>query len=704
MFEFIYKERIKFLSLFFFYISSFATLAFSQSISISKNSYGTPGLIDMPIAASFNDGELSFSSSNFGTEVRNTLSFQALPRVNGSFRYSGLGDKKEGFFYKSGYTTWDRSFDLRIDVRKETNLFPSLTLGFLDFIGTGIYSSEYLVTTKTFGKKIRGTLGLGWGRLGTANVVSKNGSRSGSSGGSGLSLGGTLKTGHYFQGNVGAFGGIEVMPVGENLKLNLEVSSDDYSASYYTKRAKSDVNLGASYEINKNFSFSSYYLRGRELGLQMNISINPESTSSGDFLEKMPEPFYSIPIKFEKGDISYVDKLKKELKKLKIKVKATKEEKNEFIVIIENYHYSSNIKAIGRTLRALSKFVPLSMTKLSIIITRFDIPISKVTVNRHELAFIVDAPNAELISSKIININDSKPYIFDAKKIKNNSYSDFSITPFYRLHLFDPDKPFYYDLGPDLNLNINPRSGLYLSGKLEYSYLSNFDEIWRGPKGTLPYVRSDLRNYLTEKGPRLRDLKAESFFKMSDKIYGRFSMGYFEPMYAGISAEILRSSIDSKLSFGAELNYIKAREYKQRLGFRDLKGLSKLNGHLSANWDTEYKNYIAKLDVGKYLAGDKGGTFTLMRKWTNGWNVGGFFTLTDATFEEYGEGSFDKGFFIRVPFHPIVPYDTRYGITELIRPIQGDGGARVHVDNRLFDVLLDHSRNFNKKSWATLWR
>jgi hypothetical protein len=57
--------------------------------------------------------------------------------------------------------------------------------------------------------------------------------------------------------------------------------------------------------------------------------------------------------------------------------------------------------------------------------------------------------------------------------------------------------------------------------------------------------------------------------------------------------------------------------------------------------------------------------------------VGGFFTLTDVPFEEFGEGSFDKGLFFRVPFNSLLPGNTRGSYQTIIRTIQRDGGARL---------------------------
>ena len=168
--------NFKFFPGFFYNLITFASS--SKDFKTSINTYGVPGIIDMPTAGSFSDGELGFTYSKHGPNLRNTFTFQALPRVTGAFRYSGVGDRNQ-IFINSGYTNWDRSFDLRIDILKENNYLPDLTIGLQDFIGTGMYSSEYLVASKTFLDKLRLTAGLGWGRLSSNSdrVISSTGDR-----------------------------------------------------------------------------------------------------------------------------------------------------------------------------------------------------------------------------------------------------------------------------------------------------------------------------------------------------------------------------------------------------------------------------------------------------------------------------------------------------------------------------------------------
>jgi len=66
-------------------------------------------------------------------------------------------------------TLWDRSFDLRYRLVDEGKYRPALAVGLQDFIGTGVYSGEYLVASKTLTPALTVTGGIGWGRYGSHN-------------------------------------------------------------------------------------------------------------------------------------------------------------------------------------------------------------------------------------------------------------------------------------------------------------------------------------------------------------------------------------------------------------------------------------------------------------------------------------------------------------------------------------------------------
>ena len=104
------------------------------------------------------------------------------------------------------------------------------------------------------------------------------------------------------------------------------------------------------------------------------------------------------------------------------------------------------------------------------------------------------------------------------------------------------------------------------------------------------------------------------------------------------------------------------------------------------------------------MAGDIGQTITLSRNFSNGWKVGGFFTLTDVSFKQWGEGSFDKGIFFQIPLNPIIPNETRSYVQDGFKPLMGDGGQRVDVQGRIYNLISDKSKTRLVKTWPKLWR
>ena len=170
-------------------------------------------------------------------------------------------------------------------------------------------------------------------------------------------------------------------------------------------------------------------------------------------------------------------------------------------------------------------------------------------------------------------------------------------------------------------------------------------------------------------------------------------------MFGGVSGEMLWKPVNSRLALGVEVNYVRQRDFDQRFGFQDY---DVVTGHVSAYYELG-GGYIGQVDVGQYLAGDKGATFTLSREFENGWRVGGFFTLTDVTAEEFGEGSFDKGINLTIPLGWFLGQPSRQRISTTIRPVQRDGGARLNVPGRLFEQVREGHRESLSESWARVW-
>lgn len=200
--------------------------------------FGTPSLIDMPTAESAPDAELAATVSHFEGTTRTTLSFQITPRLSGSFRYTAIdGLLVPSYNVDSNYnplvplpagvnpdTYYDRSFDLRYRVLDEGRYRPAVAIGLQDFIGTGLYSGEYVVATKSLTPRLKVTAGLGWGRLGSYGAIGTLGNRPQNV----IGEGGVPTFDRWFRGDVAPFGGI-AWAATDRLTLKAEYSSDAYT-------------------------------------------------------------------------------------------------------------------------------------------------------------------------------------------------------------------------------------------------------------------------------------------------------------------------------------------------------------------------------------------------------------------------------------------------------------------------------------------
>ena len=78
---------------------------------VNAGNFGLPGMFDVPIARHFPDGELVITQQIHENLWRSGITFQALPRLGLSFRYSGHG---KGGSSAYGRVNYDRSFDAHI--------------------------------------------------------------------------------------------------------------------------------------------------------------------------------------------------------------------------------------------------------------------------------------------------------------------------------------------------------------------------------------------------------------------------------------------------------------------------------------------------------------------------------------------------------------------------------------------------------------
>jgi hypothetical protein len=94
----------------------------------------------------------------------------------------------------------------------------------------------------------------------------------------------------------------------------------------------------------------------------------------------------------------------------------------------------------------------------------------------------------------------------------------------------------------------------------------------------------------------------------------------------------------------------------------------------------------------------------LNRKFNNGWKVGAYATLTDISFDDFGEGSFDKGIVMEIPTSWSIGRPSRVTRSVVIRPLLRDGGAKLNLSDRLYDLVRDTHVPQLEAQWGRFWR
>ena len=671
------------------------------------NTYGMPGGIDNPTAEAFPEGQFSVSSSIFGGTIRTNLSFQITENVTVSFRYSRIPSESGDH---GGYF-WDRSFDFHYLFREQSKYLPSIAIGLRDFIGTGLYTGEYIVATKNINKNVKLTAGLGWGRLSGkneySNIFGKGNERSNLSG---VGVGGTLHIDHFFSGTNSPFFSLSYN-ASPKLELIAELSSDDYQREVSTSKGfnrKNDLNSAFKYKLAPDFSVIGKLMHGDAIGLSGILSLNPRNSPYKSGIEPAPMPFLDDRTinntQIFMGNNIFTRSAK--LLELDGIMLLNIEIDNEVVnATIMDRYYLDVSQMIGRVARILSKTVPISVKFFNINLVNYQsgFSISQVTVERESLRkfeLMFDGPTKLWENVKIDNSLEG----INTSLMLYTSPVTWSFYPDVDIMLFDPHSPINGSLGWEANIAYRISNSTTINSSVKQPILTALDDIKRGPKSGLPSVRSDFMFYYRDIStkPYIDSLTVDQYYKPLKNIYGQINFGYLEMMYAGVRAEAIWKDIKKPYGIGLDMASIRKRNT-----FGDF---SILNESYSTFIGTVYYNlqsdWKAQLNAGRYLAGDYGATFALSRTFNNGWEIGAYATLTNVKFSTFGEGSFDKGITLKAPLSWFTGKKSHAYRQTVIRPITGDGGARLNLgeDKFLYHNITKYDEKSFKDNWKRVFR
>lgn len=672
-----------------------AAPALAQEMPATAGTFGGAGLIEMPNARTRPDGTLEGGASLRRDRRFWHLHVQALPFLDATFR---VAERLDGF---SGtrFTT-DRAFDLRLRLVAESDTTPAVAIGLRDFIGTGIYGGEYLVASRRFGD-VDLTLGLGWGRLGTGRDIA-NPLLALSPGFFGerprrVGQGGLLSPG-FFRGREAAiFGGVEwslpplPTPWGEivGLRGKLEWSGDalrDERFGYPVVplpergRARSRLNAGLQWS-NGWLDAGAYLVHGSDALLRLTLRAEAERPPSAARPPPPPRPAAPLAMTAtERAEAVFAA-----LRQAGFRPIAFALVGQEARIALAAGPARTLAQAAGRALRAVDHLLPPQAQALVLSWWQGGLEIGRLLLPRAPLAAAIAglASDEEVWLSAHLLPADGVLWP-EAIRAPLPQLST-AVAPRLTFLLGDPTRTLRWQAGIGAGARLDLGGGVALAGSVAQTLAGNLASGLPSDS-VLPRVRSDWAAYARDgRTLAIPALYAEWTGTLAADWYARATAGLLEPMFAGVAGEILWRPRESAFAIGAEIAAVRQRATDQRFAFRRY---GVVTGHLSLYADMPWWNLYGVLRAGRYLAGDWGATIELGRRFSSGIEVGAFATFTTVPFARFGEGSFDKGIYIRIPLELFGANPSERGGL-LIRPVQRDGGQRLVVDNPLWEATRE---------------
>tara|TARA_Y100000746_G_C15461463_1_gene431705 strand:- start:183 stop:2318 length:2136 start_codon:yes stop_codon:yes gene_type:complete len=679
---------------------------FRYSVSPDSSNYGNTGLLETPTARFMDEASLRLNFSSSYPNEYTALSASPFNWLEATYRYTEIKNRKYGpRNYSGNQSLKDKGFDVKIRLKEESTYFPAVALGLRDLAGTGMFASEYLVASKKY-KNIDMTIGLGWGQLGTSNSITnpfeaidksfleRNNDARG---------GGEFSYSSWFSGNTSIIGGFEYYLHKYGLKFTLEYDTSNPEIYGFVPKVDSRFNFGLSYFLSNSLNFSAAFERGDEFRLSFNLT--------GNFLKdtiKKPGPKNVIRLskdqlkRAENNKQIFYRSLNKSLRDESIYIQAAELNENEVNVAVASTRFYSMTRSAGRTARVVSALSPESVDRINIHSMNGDFEVAIISLDRKEFDSADDmsgSSNELLRKSRIIS-DSSNPIYKNAEYQPTVNFPEFdwSMSPSLKHQIGGPEGFYLGQLYWRTDTSLKFRRNLALYTTFGVNIYDTFNDFNNPSQSTIPRVRSDIQYYLEEGKNNIQRMQLEYFSSPWKDVFFRADFGLLEEMFAGVGGEILYRPFNRKVAFGFSAHRVRQRDYDQRFSLRDYETTT---GHAGIYFDlpSDIKSQIL---IGKYLAGDKGITLDLSRRFKTGFTLGVFASKTNLSAEEFGEGSFDKGFYISVPTQ-LFYTDHRTGhISFGLHPLTKDGASMLNQHHSLFSILGDTSRDSIYRDWLYL--
>ena len=674
----------------------------------SYSNYGTVGLIQMPSARMHKGGTIGFTWSHLEPYLRGSVMGNPFDWFEASYQYTDVNNKlySDSREFSGSQSYKDKSFDAKFRILKERQYLPQIAVGFRDFGGSSLFASEFIVASKLIGN-IDLTLGLGFGTISNKTITnpftkldSRFSSRERDK--QGDTQGGEINYGTFFGGEkAGVFGGVEIfLPKLNGTRLKIEYDSTNYGEDgegYSPVPQDKRFNYSFVYPITKSFHVKLGYIRNNTLSFGFSLSGNYSKRSTG-ITKKDPPPvipnsrvFREI-VNAEKAEFLYKSSLKL-LTDNKIFMQTANARDNKYEITYSQSKYLNSAQAVGRITNILDQISPEVIKEFSLVAINADQSMFAVDIPRDQYQLYKKQRKTDaLLEAVTIYQPDPKQHLtHDYRPQTKLPTTIWKFSPAIRSQIGGPDGFYFGDFSIAFHSETLLRRNFNILSVASVGLFNNFDDLKLASDSILPHVRTDIVKYLKNSDKyHITRLQANYFMNPFKSIYAKVSAGIFEPMFSGYGGEILYKPFDKNYGIGAEIWNVRQRSYRQLFGSLDY---STLTGHINFYYREPMTRVLFQLKGGRFLAEDSGFSFNFSREFKSGLNMGVFFSLTDISKAEFGEGSFDKGFFFNIPIQVFFDQFSRGSSGFGLRPLTRDGAQPLTVAQSLWSTTNQANRD-----------
>ena len=648
-----------------------------------------------------NEGELSFSWSHNEPYLRGSIITNPFSWFEASFQYTDINNQlySQSSEFSGSQSLKDKSFDAKFLLYRESRLMPQVAIGLRDFGGTGLFGAEYIVANKRIFDNLDISFGLGWGILSgnkISNPLTKITSRF-ENRSSDLGKGGKINLDDLFSGDAGYFGGLEyILPRTRGIRLKVEYDGTNYQTETEIPQIQdSRINFGIVYPYSNNLFFKISHVRGNNLNFGFSYSLNLSKKNPFSIKKDKPKEIQNSNIIKSVANQNVGNLYRANLLYLKrqgYNLQHAQFDGKKLEIVFAQSMFRNPAQSSGFLLSYLDQINPDNVEEISISEVNGGLGIYRLEVSRDNFKRYSRFQSAEMLE-RYVNIDAFKPNedIYDFSPEANYPAIFHSLGPDLRSQIGGPDGFFFGDLKLTYSSELLFSKNLSLISEASYGLYDNMDDLKLPSDSVLPHVRTEIVEYLKQSRDfSITRMQLNYYQQLARSVYLKLSGGIFESMFNGVGFEFLYRPFNKNYGIGLEAWHVYQRDYNQMFDILDYKTVT---GHATFYYQEPQSNILFQIKGGRYLAKDSGFTFDASRIFDSGFRVGAFFSLTDISSEEFGEGSFDKGFYFWIPLDIFTNRYFRKTFGWGLRPITRDGAQAVVHGNPLWGVTNSASRN-----------